>query len=26
MRFVISVLDPTAKKFAFWRAPMVLVP
>jgi hypothetical protein len=22
----VSVLDPTAKKFAFWRAPMVLVP
>ena len=22
----VSVLDPTAQKFAFWRAPMVLVP
>jgi VWFA-related protein len=22
----VSVLDPTARKFAFWRAPMVLVP
>jgi hypothetical protein len=22
----VSVLDPTAQKFAFWRAPMVLLP
>jgi hypothetical protein len=22
----VSVLDPTARKFAFWRAPMVLLP
>jgi hypothetical protein len=22
----VSVLDPTARKFAFWRAQMVLVP
>jgi hypothetical protein len=22
----VSVLDPTAQKFAYWRAPMMLVP